>query len=134
MRRRVCLLAVVATALLTVGAGAAGAQSGPPGCAGETDATQVPQRPGPAVRFGINARAVTGQIGPTPAVAVPEDPARHLAKLGELRRPGAAFPLRLTRFFWRDGEAGFQEFQALVDHYTSHGYPVELQVRFQPSA
>ena len=64
--------------------------------------------PGPLVRFGINPRAVTGQIGPTPAPAVPEDAARHLAKLGELRRPGAPFPLRLTRFFWRDGEAGFR--------------------------
>jgi hypothetical protein len=112
---------------------AAQAQSGPPGCVGETDAAQVEQRPGPLVRFGINARAVTGQIGPTPAPAVPEDPARHLAKLGELRRPGAPFPLRLTRFFWRDGEAAFQEFRALTEHYTSRGYPVELQVRYQPS-
>ena len=85
------------------------------------------------MRFGINVRAVTGQIGPVPAPSVPEDPARHLAKLGELRRPGAPFPLRLTRFFWRDGEAGFQEFSALTEHYTSRGYPVELQVRYQPS-
>src|SRR5215212_4200499 len=134
MRRRVCLLAAVTTALLTVNSGAASAQSVAPGCAGETDAAQVPQRPGPAVRFGINARAVTGQIGPTTAAAVPEDPARHLAKLDELRRPGAPFPLRLTRFFWRDGEAAFQEFEALTDHYTSRGYPVELQVRYQPNA
>ena len=71
------------------------------------------------MRFGINARAVTGQIGPTPAAAVPEDPARHLAKLGELRRPGAPFPLRLTRFFWRDGEAGFQQFLALTEHVVA---------------
>jgi hypothetical protein len=47
------------------------AQSGPPGCVGETDAAEVPRHPGPLVRFGINARAVTGQIGPTPAPAVP---------------------------------------------------------------
>ena len=93
----------------------------------------MPQRPGPPVRFGINPRAVTGQIGPTPAPAVPEDAARHLAKLDELRRPGAPFPLRLTRFFWRDGEAGFRSFLALAEHYTSRGYPVELQVRYQPS-
>ena len=84
---------------LVSGAGAAHAQPGSPGCVGETDAAQVPQQAGPAVRFGINPRAVTGQIGPTPAPAVPEDAARHLAKLGELRRPGAALPLRLTRFF-----------------------------------
>jgi hypothetical protein len=119
--------------LVALATPAATAQSGPPGCVGDTDAGQVPQRPGPPVRFGINARAVTGQIGPTPAPAVPEDPARHLAKLGDLRRPGAPFPLRLTRFFWRDGEQAFQEFLALTEHYTSRGYPVELQVRYQPS-
>jgi hypothetical protein len=113
---------------------AASAQSAPPGCVGDTDAAQVQQRPGPPVRFGINARAVTGQIGPLPADAVPEDPARQLAKLDQLRRPGAPFPLRLTRFFWRDGEAGFRAFLALTEQYTSHGYPVELQVRYQPSA
>jgi hypothetical protein len=133
MRRSLCLLVAVVSALLTLGSGVASAQSVPPGCVGETDATQVSQRPGPAVRFGINPRAVTGQIGPTPAPALPEDPVRHLAKLDELRRPGAPFPLRLTRFFWRDGEAAFEEFRALTDHYTSRGYPVELQVRYQPS-
>ena len=123
----------VACALLGLAPSVAVAQSGPPGCLGETDAAQVPQRPGPRVRFGINARAVTGQIGPTPAPAVPEDPGRQLAKLAELRRPGAPFPLRLTRFLWRDGEAGFQSFLALTRQYTSHGYPVELQVRYQPN-
>src|SRR4051794_33405575 len=97
--------AVAALAVMAVAAPAASAQSGPPGCVGDSDAAQVKQLPGPPVRFGINARAVTGQIGPLPADAVPEDPAKQLARLGELRRPGAPFPLRLTRFFWRDGEA-----------------------------
>src|SRR4051794_36097894 len=125
----------VAAALIVVAVAApsASAQSGPPGCVGDTEAGPVKQLPGPAVRFGINARAVTGQIGPLPAEAVPEDPARQLTKLGELRRPGAPFPLRLTRFFWRDGEAGFRAFLALTGQYTSHGFPVELQVRYQPS-
>jgi hypothetical protein len=133
MRVRATIGVGLLCAALASGTSTAHAQSVPPGCVGETDAAQVPQRAGPAVRFGINPRAVTGQIGPTPAPAVPEDAARHLAKLDELRRPGAAFPLRLTRFFWRDGEAAFQEFLALTEHYTSRGYPVELQVRYQPS-
>jgi hypothetical protein len=133
MARVLCVLVAAASGLLAAGAASASAQSGPPGCIGETDAAQVPQRPGPRVRFGINPRAVTGQIGPTPAPALPEDPVRHLAKLDELRRPGAPFPLRLTRFLWRDGEAAFQEFLALTGHYTSRGYPVELQVRYQPN-
>lgn len=127
------LTAMACAAFAGTAAPAASARSTPPGCVGETDAAQVPQQPGPPVRFGINARAVTGQIGPTPAPAVAENPARHLAKLGELRQPGAPFPLRLTRFFWRGGEAAFQEFLALTQHYTSEGYPVELQVRYQPS-
>lgn len=108
--------------LLTVGSGAASAQSGAPGCIGETDATKVTQRPGPAVRFGINPRAVTGQIGPTLAPAVPEDPARHLAKLDELRRPGAPFPPRDYRWFnLRDSQTGhpgvFQNSGLLEDDY-----------------
>jgi hypothetical protein len=125
--------AAAALAVMALTAPAASAQSGPPGCVGDTEAGPVRQLPGPPVRFGINARAVTGQIGPLPAEAVPEDPARQLAKLAELRRPGAPFPLRLTRFFWRDGEAGFRTFLALTEQYTSHGFPVELQVRYQPS-
>src|SRR4051812_11282672 len=125
--------AALALVVLAVAAPAARAQSGPPGCVGDTDAAHVTELPGPPVRFGINARAVTGQIGPLPADAVPEDAAKQLAKLGELRRPRAPFPLRLTRFFWSDGEAGFRAFLALTEQYTSHGFPVELQVRYQPS-
>src|SRR4051794_23766292 len=124
----------IALVVLAAAAPAARAQSAPPGCVGDTDAAQVKQLPGPPVRYGINPRAVTGQIGPLPAEALPEDPAKQLAKLDELRRPGAPFPLRLTRFFWRDGEAGFSQFLALTRQYTSHGFPVELQVRYQPSA
>jgi hypothetical protein len=134
MVRALWVVVAVASALVALAPATVGAQTGPPGCIGDTDATQVPQRPGPPLRFGINARAVTGQIGPTPAPAVPEDPVRHLAKLAELRRPGAPFPLRLTRFMWRDGEAGFQTFLALAEQYTSQGYPVEIQVRYQPNA
>src|SRR3954465_3917165 len=99
------------------------AQSAPPGCVGDTDAGPVPQKPGPDVRFGINPPAVPGQLGPLPADALPEDPAKQLARLAELRRPGAPFPLRLTRFFWRDGEAGFPAFLALTGQYTNPGLP-----------
>ena len=28
---------------------------------------------------------------------------------------------------WRDGEAGIQSFLALVEHYASHGHPVEIR-------
>ena len=42
--------------------------------------------------------------------------------------------LRLNRFFWSDGEAGFRRYLALADRFTSRGYLVELQVRYHPSA
>ena len=131
MARTLC--AAAASAVLAVGPSVAAAQSGAPDCVGDTNAALVPQLPGPPVRFGINARAVTGQIGPTPAPTRPEDRIRHMAKLRELRRPGAPFPLRLTRFLWRDGEAGFRSFLRLAERYTTRGYPVELQVRYQPN-
>ena len=124
---------VAAAALVLASAPSAAAQAGPPGCTGDTEADAVAQLPGPRLRFGVNPRAVTGQIGPLPAPAVPEDPERHLAKLGELRPPGAPFALRLTRFFWSDGEEAFRRFLEMTEHYTSRGYLVELQVRYHPS-
>ena len=77
----------------------------------------------------------TGQLGTGPAPPrTPEDPARHLAALDLLRPIGAPFVLRLHRFFWSDGEQAMQRFLALADRYTSHGYLVELQLRYHPSA
>ena len=61
MRCTLYVVVAAASGLLAVSSGAASAQSGPPGCVGETDAARVPQRPGPAVRFGINPRAVPGR-------------------------------------------------------------------------
>ena len=67
--RRVPVLLTFAGLIAGLAAPGASAQSEAPGCVGETDAAQVPQRPGPPVRFGINARAVTGQIGPSAPLA-----------------------------------------------------------------
>jgi len=65
---------------------------------------------------------------------VPDDPPRTLAALAQLRKPGAAFAVRLNRFFWSGGESAIQHFLALTDRYTSNGYLVELQVRYHPAA
>jgi hypothetical protein len=132
LRRPVRLVPAVACALALAVAAPAGAQDGPPACVGDTDTDSVPQLPGPHLRFGVNPRAVTGQIGPLPAPAVPEDPDRHLAKLGQLRPAGGPFVLRLTRFFWSDGEEGFARFLEMAGRYTLAGYLVELQVRYHP--
>ena len=123
-------LTVVLFCLLAVPAGAQ-----EPGCIGETDASKVEQRPGAPLRFGITPGIQTGQLatGPSPP-RTPEDPARHVAALEKLRPPQRDLVLRLHRFFWSDGEDGVQRFLALADRYTSRGFPVELQLRYHPSA
>jgi hypothetical protein len=105
-----------------------------PVCSGDTMAATVAQKPGPALRVGITPRVQAGQVGPLPAQAKPEDPAKTLAALAQLRPPGAPFVVRLNRFFWSDGETAFKQFLAEARRYTDAGYLVELQVRYHPSA
>ena len=104
-----------------------------PSCVGEVESDAVPQRPGPNLRFGIGPLVQAGQIGPLPGPAVAEQPERTHDALARLRPPTGAFVLRLNRFFWSDGEAGFQRYLALAERFTSRGYLVELQVRYHPN-
>ena len=127
--------ATIALAAVAALAGAPGAQAQEDTvCVGDTDAVNVEQRPGPALRFGIGPLPQAGQIGPSPSPAVPEDAARADAALARLRPPGGPFVLRLNRFFWSDGEAGFRRYLDLTRRFTRQGYLVELQVRYHPSA
>jgi hypothetical protein len=121
----------VATAALLVAPGA-WAQTDPV-CVGDTEAGQVEQKPGPLLRFGIGPLVQAGQIGPTPAAAIPEQPTRTDAALAQLRPQGGPFVLRLNRFFWSDGEEAFRRYLALADRFTRLGYLVELQVRYHPT-
>ncbi|HEX2232231.1 MAG TPA: hypothetical protein VHG69_02585 [Thermoleophilaceae bacterium] len=128
MRRSVL---VSAAALLLLPA-TAGAQVDPV-CSADTEASEVEQKPGPPLRFGIGPLPQAGQIGGNPAPAVPEQPDRTHAFLGELRPAGGPFVLRLNRFFWSDGEEGFQRYLGLARRFARRGYLVELQVRYHPS-
>src|SRR3954454_9835329 len=124
----------LAAALLVLAAhpALAAGQSSP--CPPRTGAAGVPVKPGPSVRMGITPAGEAGALGPKGPV-VPIDQQRTYAALAQLRPPGdAPFVLRLNRLFWSDGEAGLQRFAALVAGYTSHGYLVELQVRYHPPA
>jgi hypothetical protein len=125
------LLAAAALAGLVLAAPAAVGQSSP--CLGDPTADGVPRQPGERLRFGLTPAGEAGALGPR-VEPVPDDPPRTLAALGRLRAPKSALVLRLNRFFWSDGEAGIQRFLTLVDRYTSHGFPVELQLRFHPAA
>ena len=110
------------------------AQAQEPSCVGDVDAVDVEQKPGPRLRFGIGPLVQAGQVGPAPAPAVPEQPERTHAALAALRPANGPFVLRLNRFFWSDGEEGFQRYLALVERFTRLGYLIELQVRYHPNA
>jgi hypothetical protein len=127
------LMGTAALALPRTAAPAPTASPTPADCAGPLNASDVTPRGGPALRFGITPGVVAGQVGPAQP-AKPEDPARSLAALQQLRRPGAPFVLRLNRFFWSDGEGGIDHFVALAQQYTAAGFQVELQLRYQPPA
>ena len=85
------------------------------------------------LRFGIGPLPQAGQAGGGPAHAVPEQPGKTDAALARLRKPGSPFVLRLNRFFWSDGEAGFKRYLRLARRFGRLGYEIELQVRYHPS-
>ncbi len=123
-------LAVTAAAALAAPASA----QFPAACPGVTSTDGIAQRPGPPLRFGISPGVQTGQLGTGPVPPrTPEDPIRQRTALAALVPPGVPFVLRLTRFFWSDGEAGVERFLALAGQYTSEGYLVELQLRYHPT-
>jgi hypothetical protein len=107
---------------------AAGAQP----CTAQLRAEAVEPRPGAPLRFGIGPLVQAGQAGGGPAPAVPERPGRTHAALDRLRAPGRPFVLRLNRFFWSDGEAGFRRYLGLARRFARRGYLIELQVRYHP--
>jgi hypothetical protein len=129
MSGKVRAAALVAVAALVVPGAAQAAPASQ--CFGQLSADP---KPGPALRFGITPGVQTGQLGTGPVPPrTPEDPAKQLAALARLRPANGPFVLRLHRFFWSDGEAGVKHFLALAKRYTSHGYLVELQLRYHPT-
>src|SRR5205085_2321515 len=95
LRFTVTAPAALAAAALALAAAPARAADDYPVCTGDTSAADVAQKPGPALRMGITPRVQAGQVGPMPAPAVPEDPAKTLAALGRLRPPDGPFVVRL---------------------------------------
>jgi len=124
---------LAAAAFATGGDPAPARAQGESPCIGDLEAKDVSPRPGQRLRFGITPGVQTGQVGPLPAVAKPEVPARTHAALGSLRPRRGPFVVRLNRFFWSEGEAGIRRFLALARRYTSRGYLVELQLRYHPN-
>src|SRR3954471_14490907 len=134
MRGRGRQLAVVVAAVCALPTASAAAADDYPLCGGETTAANVTPKGGPALRVGITPRVQAGQFGTPAAPAKPEDVPKTMAALARLKPPGGPLVVRLNRFFWADGEAGFTQFLAEAQRYTGAGYLVELQVRYHPSA
>jgi hypothetical protein len=129
MRRYVRAVALATVAAALGGPVAVHAAQGP--CFGQLSADP---KPGPALRFGITPGVQTGQLGTGPVPPrTPEDPAKQLAALAQLRPGNGPFVVRLHRFFWSDGAAGIERFVALAKRYTRAGYLAELQLRYHPT-
>ena len=127
------LLASAIALSLTSSASPATPSSSP--CFGEIEADDVAQKPADQrLRFGITPLVQAGQVGPTPADAVPEDRDETHRALARLRPDGGPFVLRLNRFFWSDRGDGVRRYLRLADRFTRRGYLVELQLRYHPDA
>lgn len=129
--RRIALTALLLGLLVAAAGLAPGAGAAPSVCLGDPTADGVPQEPGPRLRFGITPAGEAGALGPAvPVVRIRKG--RTLRALKRLRPPDAPFVLRLNRLFWSDREEGIRRFERLAKLYTSHGYLVELQIRYHP--
>jgi hypothetical protein len=64
---------------------------------------------------------------------VPDNPARDMTALRQLRPPRRPFVLRLTRLFWSGGQTAINRFRTMTRSYTRAGFDVELQVRYHPT-
>ena len=87
-------------------------------CVGDVDAVDVQQKPGPRLRFGIGPLVQAGQIGPCPARRCPSSPSARTPSSPPCGPANGPFVLRLNRFFWSDGEEGFQRYLGLAERFT----------------
>jgi hypothetical protein len=93
----------------------------------------TPKPPTAGLRFGMYPGGVAGQLGPTPAAPKPDDPAKQLAALADLRPPGGPFVVHLYRSYLSEKNDAREEKQAqrLVERYTRAGYLVEFVIRYR---
>lgn len=92
----------------------------------------APHRAAAPVRFGIDP-GLAGSAGGTQLPSVPDNPARDLAAVKQLRPHGRVLVVRLNRLFWSAGNRGVASFKRLAARYTRAGFDVEIQVRYHPA-
>ncbi|HWE33443.1 MAG TPA: hypothetical protein VG410_08165 [Solirubrobacteraceae bacterium] len=118
--------AICAAALAAPSAGSAG----DPLCLANYGS--APARAAASLRFGIDP-GLAGSAGNAQLPSVPDDPARDLAAVEQLRPKGRVLVVRLNRLFWSAGDRGIASFRRLAAGYTRAGFEIELQVRYHPS-
>ena len=132
MARTVCAVAVAVVLVAGVGGATVAAAPDPQTCTGVLPGNFPPVAPR-ALRYGINPRVQAGQVGPVPAPALPEDPARQVAALNTLAA-GRPFVLRLNRIFWPEPVGQAAQLDQDVSRYSAAGYQLELQLRYHPAS
>jgi hypothetical protein len=92
----------------------------------------TPKPGGPALAFGIYPGGTAGQIV-VPAAPKPDNDQKVLAALGALRPAGGPFTVHIYRSYLSDAADAKEdaEHRRLVDLYTSHGYGVEIVLRYR---
>lgn len=95
--------------------------------------TADPPPPGEVapLRFGITPR-LAGTAGTAQEEPAPEDLAKNIDALTDLRPRHRALVLRLNRLFWSDGTKGIRQMGRLVRSYALAGFRSEIQVRYHP--
>jgi hypothetical protein len=86
----------------------------------------------PGLIFGIYPGGVAGTVGPVASIA-PEDPARRLSALEQLRAPGRPFVLHLyASYVGPDGPSADEQVGRQVRAYGSVGFQTEVALCYRP--
>jgi hypothetical protein len=93
----------------------------------------APARAGASLRFGIDP-GLAGSAGGVQLPTVPDNPARDLAAVKQLRPQGRVLVVRLNRLFWSAGNRGIASFKRTAASYSRAGFDVEVQVRYHPAS
>ena len=113
---------------------AAPASAQDPTCSGDVGSLPTPKQGAPRLNFGIYPGGVAGQVFGPPAEAKPDDPAKIVAALAELRGGSRPFVLHLY-LDWKnaaDTEQRIRTAETLIDRYTARGYAVEYVLTYRP--
>ena len=125
-----------ALSLLLVLLFAAPASAQEPTCSGDVGSLPTPKAGAPPLTFGIYPGGLAGQVVGPPAEPKPEDPAKTVAALDQLRGGSRPFVLHLYLEFTGAGDQAqrVRSAEALIERYTARGYAVEYVLTYRPRA